>query len=272
MLESRITPQPAPTPTYWLDHIDVAIELPMGPRGLKGPPGTKWMVGVGMPVAGDYEPGTLYLASDGKIYEWIPTHWVWTGVDLISDSMQDHSHADYLPLTGGNLIGPLTGTDARFTGNVSVPSPDSLDEAVNVGYLAKSISVLRLDKFLGDPVTGNAITTDKSWNTAEAQAIYQQVAGTDVPNGITGRTIGFVMRQDQGRIAQLLCDIARNLWFVRTSTGDAISSTWGEWTTLTPVVSTAAPRDPSAGGLEVPHGTLWIQTDTTTALSLAGGV
>jgi len=222
------------------------------------------MVGPGDPPAGgSYEDGTLFLAGSGKIYQYDAASgtWVDTGVDLIppaASALPPHDH-DYLPLTGGTLTGSLTGTDAAFTGNVMVPTPTAADlgEAVNVDYLTTTIANLHLQRFLGE-VSGNAISTASSWNTAQGQAIYQQTDRAQLPPGVSGKTIGLVMRQSQGHVTQFICDIARNLWFARTQVGGL----WGQWSTLSPIVSTSAPVDPP-GGAAVPHGTIWIQTDLT---------
>lgn len=262
MLEPRMTPTPVATPIYYLDQIDVAVELPMGPPGLQGNPGNRWYVGAGSvpPAEGEYRDGDLYLGGDGRIYAWEGDHWEPTGVDLIPEANQvpPHDH-DYLPLVGGTLTGPLHGIDARFEGNVEVPDPDQALEAVNLQTLNGAIDAIELEKFFGDE-GGVAIDTSGSWNNASGQAIYQQVDGQATPPSVTGRQLGLVMHQASGFSTQLICDMARNMWFARTY----ISGSWGEWISLTPIVSTQAPVDPPTGTV-VPHGTIWIQTDSAYA-------
>lgn len=264
MLEPQITPISPLTPTHWLDQIDVAVELPMGPAGEQGPPGTAWLVGAGPPPAGEYDDGTLYLSGDGKVYRYENGGWEDTGVDLIPDAGQGaippHDHNEYLKRSGGSMFGPLLGTDAAFTGNVVVPTPDAGNEAVNLDYLTTQITNIGLDKFFGDSA-GNAISTGTGgWNAGQGQAIYQHTGpGVTLPPGVTGATVGLTMRQSSGNMVQIICDVARNIWFTRVQAG----SQWGQWSTLSPIVSTAAPVNPADGGTQVPHGTVWIQTDAT---------
>lgn len=264
MLEPRATPVAATAPTYWLDQIEVAVELPMGPQGEQGPPGTAWIVGAGLtpPTDGTYEDGTLYLGGDGKV--WVYTEergWEYTGVDLIPPPAEvtAHLHNQYLRLAGGTMTGLLEGIDSTFTGSVLVPTPDLPQEAVNLDYLTTAITNLNLQKFFGDS-SGYAITTGGSWNASLAQAIYQQTGGQEVPPGVTGLTAGMTMRLSNGNLTQIICDVARNLWFTRTQ----VNGTFGAWTTLAPIVSMSPPVDPP-GAPPVPHGTIWIQTDSTVA-------
>ena len=262
-LEPSITPKAVPTTTYWLDQIDVAVELPMGPAGEQGPPGTAWLVGPSTtpPTTGIYDEGTLYLGGDGKIYQYENGAWVDTGVDLIppASASQPHDHNEFLRLAGGTMTGPLTGVDSTFTGNVVVPTPNAGPEAVNLDYLSNTLANLNLSKFLGD-ASGNAILTGGGgWNAGQGQAIYQHTGpSVTLPPGVTGTTTGLTMRSSSGNITQLICDLARNLWFVRAQ----VAGTWGQWSTLSPIISTSAPVDPP-NGPPVPNGTIWIQTDST---------
>jgi len=260
-MEPTVTPIAQATPNYYLDQIDIAVELPMGLQGEQGPPGTKWMVGPGdPPLEGEYDEGTMFLAGSGIIYEYENGEWENTGVDLIPDitQMVPHEHPEYLPLTGGTLTGPLFGGDASFNGNVVVPTPNVGNEAVNVDYLTNEIKKLNLQKFFGD-VVGNAISTGLGgWNSGQQQAIYQYTGSLNMPPGTVGPTVGLTMKQSNGNSVQLICDVARNIWFTRSLTGN----TYGSWSTVTPIVQSTAPVDPP-NGPPVPHGTIWIQTDST---------
>lgn len=261
MLEPRVTPMAQTTPNYYLDQIDVAVELPMGPAGPEGAPGTIWMADAGPPPAGDFPDGTLFLSGDGTVYRFEDGQWVDTGIDLIPDVTEwiPHEH-DYLPLTGGTLTGPLEGTDATFIGSVQVPSPDQGPEAVNLEYLTNVLNNLNLRKFFGD-ASGNAISTGTGgWSAGQQQAIYQHTGGVSMPPGVTGATVGLTMRQSNGYLTQFICDVTNNMWFARTQ----VSGNFGPWSSVTPIVRTTAPVDPPTGPT-VPNGTIWIQLDSEAA-------
>ena len=261
MLEPRVTPMAQSTPNYYLDQIDVAVELPMGPAGPQGAPGTIWIADAGAPPTDQtYPEGTLFLAGDGQVYVYENGQFVPTGVDLIPDVTEwiPHDH-DYLPLIGGTLTGPLEGTDAAFSGSVTVPSPDLGTEAVNLDYLTNVLNNLNLRKFFGD-ASGNAISTGTGgWGAGQQQAIYQYSGGISLPPGVTGPTVGLTMRQSNGYLTQFICDVNNNMWFARTQA----AGSFGQWSSVTPFVRTTAPVDPANGGPAVPNGTIWIQLDAS---------
>lgn len=274
-MEPSITPMAQTPKPEWIDTVDVSIELPMGPKGLRGDSGVGWTVGDGDPINPPTEPeGSIYLNLDtGEIWQVIRGLWSNTGASMMGPqgTLEAHVHKDYLPLTAGDK-NPLSGklhssSGADFTGPVNAATPSAVsagpNEVITVGYLDN----LNLRRFFGTAGTGQAISTGYDWNAATEQGIYQQTgtagtppAGNNAPPGTTGRTIGLVQRIDQTTLTQMVYDIDRRLLFTRS----LILGLWGDWRSLTNITSFDAPNaSGSAGayGSDWAHGQVWVQVE-----------
>lgn len=259
-LTPSITPDSPVTPTYWVDMIDVAVELPRGPVGETGATGIGWSWGDGdpSPLTPSGKPdGSFYLdVESGSI--WISTGGVWgpSGGSIMgpTGSYEEHDHEKYFPHSAGPanpLTGKLYGNEgAEFDDPIQVGTPSSLNpglkDAVNIEYLQRENRKVDLTLFFGllNQNHEAIFTGGHDWNAAVDQGIYQQIAGNNAPPGIPKlqtdwRTIGLVQKLTETTRAQTVLDVQRNMVFTRVQN----LGNWSDWVPLTKIVDTVSPDE-----------------------------